>query len=387
MNIGVFFGSRSPEHDVSIITAELIISEMVKNKNHTVTPVYLSKNGDWFIGSELGNLKFFLDRDIDQRLKKLPKFFIDLEKSNGKIVFKEKKAFGREIQIDLAFPAFHGANGEDGTIQGLFEMFNIPYVGCGVAASAIAMDKVLTKLICASRGIPTADFIFFDKNDWEKNKEKIVIDIKSKLQFPLFVKPPRLGSSIGIAKAENEKELEFGVEVALHYGETVLVENGVRNLKDLTCAVLGNDKLVASEVLESGFEGTFFNYEEKYLEDGGAQIGNAQKKIIIPANIDAEMTRKIKETAKSIYVLIGATGLARIDFLFDEKERKLYVSEINPLPGILYSHLWKASGIELGELIKKLIALASETYRAKNKVQHTFESDLLKFANSIKLNK
>jgi len=387
MNIGVFFGSRSPEHDVSIITAELIISELKKIAGYSVIPVYLSKQGEWFAGEELGNLKFFLDGNFEQALEKLPKFYLDLEKSKKKIVFKEKKTFGKEIQIDLAFPAFHGANGEDGTIQGMFEIFNIPYVGCGVVASAIAMDKIMTKLVCKSQNIETSDFVFFSKKDWEEKKIKLLEDMKNKLKFPVFVKPPTLGSSIGISRAENEKELELGIEVALHYGENVLVENGVNNLKDLTCAVMGNGELTASEVQESAFDGTFFNYEEKYIEDGGAQTGNAEKKLIIPANIDAETTKLVKATAKKVYKLINAKGLARIDFLFDEKERKLYVSEANPLPGTLYHHLWKASGIGLGELIEKLIKLAIEEYGNKGKAQYAFKSDLLKFANSIKLKK
>ncbi len=387
MNIGVFFGSRSPEHDVSIITAELVISELKKMKDYSITPVYLSKEGNWHISDDLGRLKFFRDGNFTEELEKLPRFYIDLEKSNGKIVFKNKKAFGKEIVINLAFPAFHGANGEDGTIQGLFEIFNVPYVGCGVSASAIAMDKILTKLICLSRGILVTDFVFFDKNEWQENKEKIIADIKSKLRFPLFIKPPRLGSSIGILRAENEKDLEFGIEVALHYGKNVLVENGVSILKDLTCAVIGNHEPITSEVQESAFEGNFFNYEEKYLEDGGAQTGQAQKKIIIPARISKETEALVKDTAKKIYKLINASGMARVDFLYNDKEKKLYASEINTIPGTLYHHLWKASGLEFKELIKKLITFAMEAHKEKNSFQRTFESDILKFANSIKLKK
>ncbi len=387
MNIGVFFGSRSPEHDVSIITAELVISELKKIGGYSITPVYLSKNGDWFISEDLGKLKFFRDGNIDKELKKLPKFYIDLEKLNGKMVFKEKKTFGKEIQIDLAFPAFHGVNGEDGTIQGLFEIFNISYVGCGVAASSIAMDKILTKLICLSREIPVTDFVYFDKNEWAENKEKTITDIKNRLLFPLFIKPPRLGSSIGISKAENEKDLEFGIEVAMHFGNSILVENGVNNLKDLTCAIIGNEVLTTSEIQESSFEGSFFNYEEKYLDEGGAQTGNAKKKIIIPARIDRETAELVKNTAKKIYRLIGAAGMARIDFLYDEKEKKLYASEINTMPGTLYHHLWKASGLEFGELIKKLVDFALEAHKNKNNIQYDFESEILKFANSIKLKK
>ena len=241
MNIGVFFGSRSPEHEVSIITGELIISEL-KKLGHTVVPVYLSKEGKWFVSEELGALKFFTGglalRSLGEGGENYGKIYLDIESSKGKMVFRKNgstkltiKGFKRkEYIIDLAFPAFHGRNGEDGTIQGLFEIFNVPYVGCDVTSSAITMDKVLTKLLCERFGIPTADFIYFDLSEWNIRKSELLDNAEKELDWPVFVKPARLGSSIGIAKAKDKKELEFAIEVALKYDDKVLVEKAVENL-------------------------------------------------------------------------------------------------------------------------------------------------------------
>lgn len=384
MNIGVFFGGKSPEHDVSIITGQLIISEL-KKMGKPFTPIYLGKGGEWYVGEELSDLKFFMDKQLEQKLPGLDNYSLNLKESKGRLVFEKKGLLSKKVTVDLVFPCFHGSNGEDGTMQGLFEICNVPYVGCDVAASAMAFDKVLTKLLYQSLSIPTTKFIHFSGQDWANKKDEIISEIKSYLRFPLFVKPPRLGSSIGITRAKNEKELEFGIEIALHYGEKVLVEEGVENLADITCCVIGNDDLAASLVQESIFDSELFNFEEKYLKDGGAQTGNAKDRIIIPARIEEETTKEVQEMAKKIYKSIGASGIARVDFLFDKKENKLYANEINPLPGNIYSHLWKASGLELSALLEKLLQFATERHTAKNKITYTFKTDLMEFANSVKL--
>ncbi len=384
MNIGVFFGSRSPEHEVSIITGELIISEL-KKLGHSVVPVYLDKNGRWFVSEELGALKFFTGGEIEKR-EKYGNIFLDIESSKGKLVFKKKGFGGKEYLVDLAFPAFHGQNGEDGTIQGLFEIFNVPYVGCDVASSAITMDKVLTKLLCERFGIPTADFVYFEAGEWGTKKPELLNEAEKKLGWPMFVKPARLGSSIGITKAKDKKELEFAVEVALRYDDKVLVEKGVENLADITVCVLGGENPKASLMQEAVFGSDLFSYEDKYLEDGGAQLGNAKQKLVIPADIDAELTEKIRGLAVEVFKKFGCSGIARVDFLLDRKNGKYYVSEINTLPGTLYHHLWKASRLEIGELIKELIKTAEERHKKKERLINSFESDLLKFANSVKLN-
>ncbi|MDO8664363.1 MAG: D-alanine--D-alanine ligase family protein [Candidatus Liptonbacteria bacterium] len=389
MNIGVFFGSRSPEHDVSIITGELIISEL-KKLGHTVVPVYLDKNGRWFVSEELGALKFFTGGPAragggTEKMENYGKVYLDIEASKRELVFKKKGFGGKEYVVDLAFPAFHGRNGEDGTIQGLFEIFNVPYVGCDVASSAITMDKVITKLLCERFGIPTADFIYFESGEWDTQKSQLLDNAERKLSWPMFVKPARLGSSIGITKAKNSKELEFAIEVALKYDDKVLVEKAVENLADITCCVIGSESPKVSLLQEAVFGSDLFSYEDKYLEDGGAQLGNAKQKLVIPADIGAQLTEEIRRSSAEIFKRFGCSGIARVDFLLDRKSGKYYVSEINTLPGTLYHHLWKASGVEIGALIKELIKTAEERYKKKERLINSFESDLLKFAGSIKL--
>ncbi|MFA6551594.1 MAG: D-alanine--D-alanine ligase family protein [Patescibacteria group bacterium] len=380
MTIGVFFGSRSPEHDVSIITGEFIISGL-KKLNYDATPVYLDKTGRWFLGEELGKLSFFKDGGD---LAKLKPYYLDLEKSIGKMVFKQKGLFGREVEINLAFPAFHGQNGEDGTMQGLFELCNLPYIGCDTASSAIAMDKVLTKELYLAHHILTAKFTSFSAFDFTHNKEAVIKKI-TELKYPLFVKPARLGSSIGIAKVKNERELEQAVEVALHYDNKILVEEGVENLMDVTCAVLGNDKPQESVLQESLFGDDLFSYEDKYLDEGGAQLGNAKDKLVIPARLDEGTTRSTQELAARIFKLFGCSGTARVDFLYNKQADKMYANEINTLPGTLYHHLWKKSGVEFENLLEKLIELAQEKYGQKQALTSTFKSSILAQANSLKL--
>lgn len=381
--IGVFFGSRNPEHDVSIITGQLIISEL-KKLNYPVVPVYLDKKGQWYLGEQFGHLGQFTGTKSTFNQKDT-EWYLDLQESSGKFIFKRKGFGGEKLIVDIAFPAFHGQNGEDGTFQGLCELLNVPYVGCDVSSSAVTMDKVLTKLLYKAEGITTTDFVYFTKGDWEKNKKNIVVNIVQTLKLPVIVKPARLGSSIGISKAKTEKDLEFAIEVALHYDEKVIVEVCITDLMDVTCAVMGNNEPIHSLLQESAFTDDLFSYEDKYLQDGGAQLGNAKNSIIIPARLDSITTKLIQDTAVKAYKLLGCSGIARVDFLYDTKAKKVYANEVNTLPGTLYHHLWKASGIMVDALLTKLIGYAEEKYAQKKEYTHTFASDLLKQANSVKL--
>lgn len=390
--IGVFFGSRSPEHDISIITAQLIISGL-KGLGYNLVPIYLTKKGEWLLGDELSKLKTFTDPGRDSaRLigSKYRKYFLDLEESVGQLVFRKKGPFGRffggRVVIDLAFPAFHGSFGEDGTIQGLFEIFDVPYVGCGVAASAVAMDKVSTKLLYVGAGIPTTKFLHFESDEWSKDKAGILAQIESGLSWPVFVKPARLGSSIGMAKVKTKKDLEFAIEVALHYDSKFLVEESLEDLMDVTCCVIGNENPTSSLLQESLFDGSeFFSYEDKYLKEGGAQLGKAVSNMVIPARLDAQTTKTIRETAVQIYKILGCSGIARIDFLYDTKQKKAYANEINPMPGTVYHHLWQSSGLPLEKLLEKLIELAIKRHQAKKGLLTVFESDILRRLGGAKI--
>lgn len=386
-NIGVFFGSRSTEHDISIITAQLIISGL-KDLEYNVVPVYINRNGSWMFGGDLDKLGSFTDpkKDIDKK-DSLKEYYLDMEQSNKKMVFKKKSIIGKEMIIDIAFPAFHGPFGEDGTIQGLFEMFNLPFIGCDVASSAIAMDKALTKQICKAHNISTTKFIDFYKQDWEKEKQVIMQKISDGLKWPVFVKPVHLGSSIGIAKVIDKdlSNLENKIDVALHYDNKVLVEEAVPNLIDLTCCVIGNEQLRTSFIQESVFQADLFDFDEKYLKEGGSQFGKSDNGVIIPARVDKSITKKVQDLSKEIYKAIGCTGIARVDFLFNKETQELFVNEINPLPGTLYHHLWKASGLEFSDLLTELIRLAEDRYRQRKSVDYSFNSSVLSSLNSKKL--
>lgn len=381
MTIGVFFGSRSPEHDISIITGQLIISGL-KKLGHFVVPVYIDKQGQWMLGDELGQMKSFTAQGLD--FSKFKNYSLDLENSRKKLVFKQKGIIGKTVTVDLAFPALHGANGEDGTIQGLFEMFNVPYVGCGVATSAMAMDKVITKQMLATAGISTAPFHHFTKDDWDGARADILSALESKLGYPMVIKPPLLGSSIGIAKANDRADAERAIETALYYGNSVLVEKAVQNLMDLTCAVLGNEAPVASLVQESVVGEDLLSFDDKYMKDGGTQLGKAGSSMVIPARIDESTTEAVRNTAIKAFKALGCRGISRVDFLLDTATKQFYVSEINTLPGTLYHHLWSRSGMELDALLARLLQLAEEEYRIRNRFASVFESDLLKMAGGIK---
>ncbi|MEK7553729.1 MAG: D-alanine--D-alanine ligase, partial [Patescibacteria group bacterium] len=287
LNIGVFFGSRSLEHDVSIITAQMIIDVLKKSDKYNAIPVYLDKKGSWFISSSLGDVKFFRRPEFEKELDKIGDFLLDLDASKGFLKFqpKRKKLFSRSniIIIDVAFPAFHGSFGEDGTIQGLFEILNIPYVGCGVLASALVMNKIVSRKILEKEGFLIVNNLWFCKNEFERRKkEEIFKEIEQKLSYPLFVKPNRLGSSIGISKVNNQKELDFAIEVVFQFDEKVIIEEAVQNLMEVNCAVIGNDDLVVSLPEQPSYKQEFQTFEEKYLTKGGT-IKKGAKKNIIPA--------------------------------------------------------------------------------------------------------
>lgn len=382
MKIGVFFGSKSPEHDVSIITAQLIIKNLIE-MGYDVVPVYLSKSGKWYAGEKFGSIDLFKVRDYEKSLEN-EEFTLDLSVQKKLVLKKKGLLSSRKYEIDFAFPAFHGQNGEDGSVQGLFELLNIPYVGCDVASSAVAMDKVLTKLFYKSLNVPTSPFVFFEKNKWEENREDVIKGVTNDLRYPVFVKPARLGSSIGITKVKEESELEFAIEVAFHYDSKILVEEGVENLIDLTVCVIGGREVIASEVQQSLYSKDFFSYEDKYISEGGAQTGNAEKKIIIPAEISLEETEFLQNTSMKIFKSLGCSGISRFDFLYNSKDKKIFANEINTIPGTLYHHLWKASGVQIQKLLEILIDTANDNYKTKEKKETIFESSILSSTNSAK---
>jgi len=368
IKIGVIFGGRSGEHEVSLVSATSVMKALDKKK-YQIIPIGIAKNGQWLVtGDPLAALK-----NKKLKLTRLATPIIDPKKRIFLRVYPEpsRRMGEREIKIDLAFPVLHGTYGEDGTIQGLFEMANIPYVGAGVLGSALGMDKIIQKQLYEQAKLPIVKYIWFLKHEWQINSTNIVRHIEKKLKYPLFIKPANLGSSVGISKAHNQKELIKAINLAAYFDRKILIEEGVKNAREIECSILGNDKPKASRVLgEIIPSGEFYDYNAKYVD--------GKSKAIIPAKLPPEIIKKIKKISLKAYQIIDCAGLARVDFLVEKKTNKIYLNEINTIPGFtsisMYPKLWNASGLSYSKLLDELIKLALKRYREKNKLQLSFKS-------------
>lgn len=329
LRVAVIFGGTNTEHEVSLISAKAVIYNLDKTK-YEVIPIKITKDNKW----------------IDQKGRGLNPY--DLLKL-----------------CDLVFPVLHGSYGEDGTIQGLLELLHFPYVGCGVTASAVCMDKVLQKNICQSYGIPVTPYFWFTVGEW-KEKQKLTLKnllAKFESQYPLFIKPANQGSSVGITKAHNKSELLAGIKLALTRDTKIIVELGVTNPREIECAILGSNYSPESSVLGEIIPGNeFYDYNAKYIQD------NSQS--IIPAKLPKDLLDKIRSTACLAFQVLDCSGLARIDFLLDTKTNQYYLNELNTMPGFtpisMYPKLWEASGLSLPKLLDKLIDFALARHRAKS---------------------
>lgn len=383
--IGVFFGGQSPEHEISIITGEFIIAEM-KKMGLTVTAVYVDREGTWYSDERITKLAFFKG-EYKKELKNLPEYYLNLGRSKCKLALQQKGIFGIEkIDIEYMFPAFHGLYGEDGTVQGLAEFFQVPYAGCGIYASAIAVDKALTKSMLQALGIPTTDFLTVHKEEYTKNTGAIEKRIQETLGLPVFVKPARSGSSIGITKVKKKEGLQDALHLALYYDPKAVVEKSVENIVDITCAVVSDGtEIQVSEIQESVFTSDLFDYQVKYLEDGGAQTGNAESNLVIPANISEEHTARIKDISKRLFTALEANGTIRVDFLLNKETGELFANEINTLPGTLYHHLWKRSGIESNIVLEMMLKNGMHRWQESREIHNDFVTDVLTNAQQNKL--
>jgi len=385
--IGVFFGGQSPEHEVSIITGEFAVSTLRK-AGYNVVAVYIARDGAWYADKILSELKFF-KQDYKAKLDNLTKYKLNLQSSKTKLVLESNSLFGnKKVEIDYVLPAFHGLYGEDGTVQGLCEFFRVPYAGCGIYTSALSMDKTLTKEFYTNNTINTTDFVTIQKEEWKDKREEIIDNIGAELQLPMFVKPARAGSSIGISKVKKKEDIIDAIELAFYYDTSVVVENGVENLIDLTCAVREDDtgRVSASKVQESLFgDADMFDYNVKYMEDGGAQTGNASSNLVIPARVSDEIIKSIQTQSVEIFKQVRAGGTLRVDFLLNKKTQELFVNEINTLPGTFYHHLWEKSGVSIIDVLEGMLHAGLKKWQSEQAIHADFASDVLNVANSMKL--
>jgi len=379
--IAVIFGGRSAEHDVSIITAHIpIIQSLLVAGRFDVVPIYIAKDGSWYSDDAMKDIQCFKQVDLEERVRRGKKLHLVFD--NGLKVIRPGFS-SKTISIDVVFPSMHGTFGEDGSLMGLLRMANVPFVGCDLFASAVAMDKTLTKQVIAAEGIPVVPYVWFTKHEWERSKSEWIQKIK-KLHRPLFVKPVHLGSSIAITKVKDETALEHAVEVALHYDDKVLVEESVENLIEVTLPIMGNEELRLAAIERPLNKTEFFDFNEKYVSGGKKTGGVNNAYSEIPANIDPGLAREVKDLGEKVYRTLGCSGIARIDFLIDSAKRKVFVNEVNTLPGSLYHHNWKTVGVSNIELVSTLIELAEERFESAKKLSRIFNSDILSKAGGGK---
>lgn len=372
--VAVIFGGQSSEHEVSRVSAQSVIENIDKSK-YDVVMIGITKGGQWLTydgpANKIGSGEWLQLAQADLKEKKQNALllaaqnqqadtaswnFNDITVSNtARAIFTESSA----EPIDVVFPVLHGCNGEDGTIQGLFELAGLPYVGCGVLGSAVGMDKAYTKIIFEKEGLPQGDYLVFSRKQVNFRTEEVMEEIEGRLTYPCFVKPSNAGSSVGVNKASNREELKRALEIAARNDRRILVEEFIDG-REIECAVLGNDNPIASTVGEVIPCNDFYDYEAKY------QVGDDSKVVIPAENLSADTVQKIREYAVRAFKCLDCAGLSRVDFFVHKVTGEIYINEINTLPGFtqisMYPKLWEASGIPYTELIDRLIELAHERY-------------------------
>ncbi len=366
--VGVIFGGRSGEHEISIRSAKTVIEQIDRDK-YSVVPIAISRDGHWL--NPARSAAFFPQETASSLLEGIDGpdgTFGLLPDRNYNGLTSVAASESPSIGLDVAFPVLHGTYGEDGTIQGLLEMADIPYVGCGVLASACGMDKTIMKVLFRDAGLPICRHVWFLRSDWESDADRIVGDVERSIGYPVFVKPANLGSSVGISRAENSIDLRSAITLAAEYDRKIIVEESL-TMREIECAVLGNDSPVASlpgEYIIRDKNKAFLDYTEKYA-------GTGNNEFVVPAPVSEELADKIRSMAVRAFKAIDGSGFARVDFFLRSDNGMLLVNEINTIPGLTdasgFPKMWKGTGVDFPEVIDRLIALAIERHadRVRNK--------------------
>jgi D-alanine-D-alanine ligase len=393
IRVGILFGGRSGEHEISLLSAASVFNAIDKNK-YEVVPIGITKKGRWVTSADAERLlqgkvedhKHLRAGDPEATpgaavLAKGEAVVVPPEpQKHGSLTPFEtdasshaltRRATDRAIDVDVIFPVLHGTFGEDGTIQGLLELADLPYVGAGVLGSAAGMDKDIMKALFRAAGLPIVKHVTLLRSEWETKAKKVEKFVESKLKYPVFVKPANLGSSVGISKAHDRKELGPAMEEAAKFDRKIVIEQGVggrkQKAREIECSVLGNDNAEASLPGEIVPSTEFYDYNAKYLDEGS--------KLIIPAKLSKGETKQVQRLAIAAFKAVDCSGLARVDFLMEPKSRKIYLNEINTMPGFtaisMYPKLWAASGVSYSDLIGRLIQLGLDRHEEKKKNQYS----------------
>ena len=385
-NVAVFFGGRSVEHEISVISALQAINAFDRNK-YNIIPIYISKQGRWFTGPltlDIRNYKHM--KSLEEKSEEVymrPEYGdYNLYRANpGGGIFSKKNPVYEELHV--AIPVLHGSHGEDGMFEGLLETIGIPFAGCDTLSSANGMDKITMKMILRSEGIPVVDYVWFTDKEWISGKERIIARIESELGYPVIVKPANLGSSVGIGAASDRDTLIEKIDNAERFSQRIIVEHKVEDMMEINCSVLGDADEHESSVCEEPIsKGEFLSYEEKY--GGGAKAGMQASEKKIPADIPVEMSEAIRKMAGETFRVLSCHGVSRVDVMVDRKDNSIYVNEINTIPGSLSFYLWEESGISFTDLMDRLVELALKRKRETDRKTFTYDANIFAMGGGVK---
>ena len=380
VNVGVFFGGQSVEHEVAVISAVQAMANIDRSQ-YDITPIYITKQGEMFYSPEMFDINAF--KDLNLLLKGSKR--VTVVKIDGVFQLIELKGglFKKPLcSLDIAFPIMHGTNGEDGAIAGFLELLGMPYVGCDILSAAVGMDKAVFKSVLQEQKIPVLPCVTFYAKEWVSDTDAVIKKIESRLQYPLIVKPANLGSSVGIKKANDADGLREAVELAMNFASKILVEHAVEQLRELNCSVIGDmDSCETSVIEEPVMSGEILSYDDKYKGESASKSGQkggmTSLKRKIPAEISEKIQQQVETYAKQTFAALGCNGVVRIDFLYDTAADTVYVNEINTIPGSLAFYLWEPKGHSYQEQLNRMIELGFKRARTKANLMFTYDTNIL----------
>ena len=383
-NIGVFFGGRSTEHEISVISASQAMHAINRDK-YDVTPIYITKQGQWYTGDALFDVANY--RDVPALLKQCEPVYMEPVYGDYNLYKRNRKMFGSPIvtKLDVVIPVLHGSNGEDGIFEGVLESIGIPFAGCDTLSSANGMDKITMKMILQACDVPVVDYVWFTDKQWFAPKDALIANIEKELGYPVIVKPANLGSSVGIGRAKDRTQLIDRINDAERYSTRIIVEHMIENLHEVNCSVLGDCDDYKTSVCEEPIKsGEILSYEDKYMGGTKGAKGMQASQKRIPADLPVEVSDRIRFLAGETFRVLSCHGVSRVDVIIDADNGNIYVNEINTIPGSLSFYLWEATGLPFDKLMDTLVKLALKRKREQSKKTISYDQNIFAMGGGVK---
>jgi D-alanine-D-alanine ligase len=383
-NLAIFFGGRSTEHEISVISANQAM-HAVDSDRYDITPIYITKQGHWYTGEALMDVANY--RDVPALLKQCTEVYMRPIYGDYNLYKVNRSLFGSDVyaKIDVVIPVLHGSNGEDGIFEGVLETIGIPFAGCSTLSSANGMDKITMKMILQANDVPVVDYVWFTDKQWFAQRDELLARVESKLGYPIIVKPANLGSSVGIGRAANREDLIEKINEAEKYSTRIIVEHMVDQLQEINCAVLGDCDDYQTSVLEEPIKsGEILSYQDKYMGGSKSAKGMQAAQKRIPADLPEDETKRIQFLAGETFRVLSCHGVSRVDVIIDRETRNIYVNEINTIPGSLSFYLWEAAGISFAELMERLVKLALKRKRDAGAKTISYDQNIFSLSGGAK---